>query len=280
MDVFPDYNLATKRLVTTQKQLGDSSSNVVATDALYDGLRIEFSVHEIDSSATAEGLYAQGLAGAFQPSWSADGSHIALGYGAWFYNRALYNGTLYLVDVQENGSSHKNITDGSLNAGFPSFSPDGSKVVYRVWNGTPGPLGLHILDLRSGETTRLTQGWDNTPGWSPDGERIVFTRQTNWTVEYGSCWYEDRFDICTIKPDGSDYQVLTPSLSNDVHAVWANDGRIMYSSGMYGFRDESAIYDNTFQPYGQIMVINVDGSNKTMLTNSMWEDYMPLFVWR
>jgi len=49
---------------------------------------------------------------------------------------------------------------------------------------------------------------------------------------------------------------------------------------MYGFRDESAIYDNTFQPYGQIMVMNVDGSNKTMLTDSMWEDSMPLFVWR
>jgi hypothetical protein len=54
----------------------------------------------------------------------------------------------------------------------------------------------------------------------------------------------------------------------------------MYSSGMYGFRDESAIYDNTFQPYGQIVVMNADGSNKTMLTDSMWEDSMPLFVWR
>jgi Tol biopolymer transport system component len=52
----------------------------------------------------------------------------------------------------------------------------------------------------------------------------------------------------------------------------------MYNSGMYGFRDECAIYDNAFQPYGQIMIMNADGSNKTLLTDSMWEDSMPLYV--
>lgn len=48
---------------------------------------------------------------------------------------------------------------------------------------------------------------------------------------------------------------------------------------MWGFQAEAAIYDNTFQPYGQIMVMNVDGSNKTtLLTNSLWEDSMPRYV--
>lgn len=52
----------------------------------------------------------------------------------------------------------------------------------------------------------------------------------------------------------------------------------MYNSGMYGFRDECAQYDNTFQPYGQIVIMNYDGSGKTMLTDSMWEDSMPQYV--
>lgn len=52
----------------------------------------------------------------------------------------------------------------------------------------------------------------------------------------------------------------------------------MYSTAQYGFRDEAAIYDDTFQPYGQIMVMNADGSNKTLLVDSMWEDSMPLYV--
>jgi hypothetical protein len=52
----------------------------------------------------------------------------------------------------------------------------------------------------------------------------------------------------------------------------------MWDSGMHGFHDESHMYDDTFQPYGQIMIMNSDGSNKLALTNSMWEDAMPLFV--
>ncbi|KAH6949711.1 hypothetical protein BKA56DRAFT_440733, partial [Ilyonectria sp. MPI-CAGE-AT-0026] len=161
--------------------------------------------------------------------------------------------------------------DGTLNAGFPSFSPEGTRLVYRLWDWNNGPVGLHVMDFATGSTTRITEGWDNTPGWSPDGELI-----TNWTS--GNSWEADRFDICTIRPDGTDFKVLIESEANDTHAVWSPDGRILYSSGMYGFRDESALHDNTFQPYGQIIIMNADGSNKTMLTDSMWEDSMPMYV--
>lgn len=47
---------------------------------------------------------------------------------------------------------------------------------------------------------------------------------------------------------------------------------------MYGFKDESALFDNTFQPYGQIMVMNYDGTNKTLVTDTIWEDSMPLYM--
>jgi hypothetical protein len=30
----------------------------------------------------------------------------------------------------------------------------------------------------------------------------------------------------------------------------------MWNSGMYGFRDEAALYDNTFQQYGQIFIMS------------------------
>ncbi|CAH0021272.1 unnamed protein product [Clonostachys rhizophaga] len=230
MDVFPQFNEATKRLATTEKQLGNASSSVVITDAGYGNLVRAFDVYDVNSTDA------------------------------------------------EKDADYEKMTKGSLNAGFPSWSPDGTKVVYRLWDGQNGPLGLHIVDLASGESTQLTNGWDHTPGWSPDGELIVFTRQTNWTS--GSSWDADRFDICTVRPDGTDFKVLTDSQANDAHAVWSLDGRILYSSGMFGFRDESPLYDETFQPYGQIIVMNADGSNKTMLTDSMWEDSMPMYVWR
>lgn len=272
MDVFPQWNNATQRLAITQKQLDPAKSSVVTSDADYSDLVTAFDVADVGSAAGG------GLGGAFQPTWSPDGSSLVVGYGSWFAARTTSSGTLYLLDA--NGTSYKNLTDGSLNAGFPSFSPDGTKLVFRLWDFDNGPLGLHVMDLETGNTTQITSGWDNTPGWSPDGERIVFARQTNWTAEYGNRWYADRFDIATVKPDGTDLKIVTESPANDAHAVWAPDGRIMYNSGMHGFRDESPLYDSTFQPYGQIIIMNADGSNKTALTDSMWEDSMPQYVVR
>lgn len=47
---------------------------------------------------------------------------------------------------------------------------------------------------------------------------------------------------------------------------------------MYGFRAEAALYDDTFQPYGQIFSMKADGSDKKLLTDSQWEDSMPLYL--
>lgn len=51
--------------------------------------------------------------------------------------------------------------------------------------------------------------------------------------------------------------------------MWAADGRILFSTGMYGFRDEAALYDMTFQPYGPIMIMSVDGSGTRLLTDGL-----------
>lgn len=73
--------------------------------------------------------------------------------------------------------------------------------------------------------------------------------------------------------------MLTSSGANDAHAVWTRDGRILYSTGMFGFQYECALYDQTFQPYGQIMVMDGgDGGGKRVLTDSIWEDSMPVYL--
>ncbi|KAF9894170.1 hypothetical protein FE257_009143 [Aspergillus nanangensis] len=279
MDVFPQFNNATGRIAITQKQLGHSS--VLTSDGEYHDQTDSFEVYDVwsKSNATEAAWVAHGTGGAFQPTWISDGSQIAVGLGTWFAGRNENTASIYLANVTGDGHMDLTRTPDSLNAGFPSFSPDGTKLVYRLWNvADEVPLGLRILDLQTSETTNLTAGWDNTPGWSPDGERIVFTRQVDWTADHGNSWTADRFDIMTIRPDGSDLTRVTDSLANDAHAVWSHDGRILWSSGMYGFRDECILYDNTFQPYGQIMIMDADGSNKRMLTDSMWEDSMPMFV--
>ncbi|KAK7551544.1 hypothetical protein BKA81DRAFT_402617 [Phyllosticta paracitricarpa] len=218
-DVFPQLSNQ-GRLAITQKQLGNSS--VVTMDPDGNNMDVVFDTYTIGEINAS--LVVRGLAGAFQPSCSPDGEWISFGLGAWLKGARL------------------------------PYSANGRYIVFRECGVR---YGLRIIDLADKSMRFLTNATDNLPYWSPDGERIVFTRKTNST----------NFDVCTIRPDGSDLRILTWSDANDAHAVWSHDGRILYNSGMYDFREECAVYDDTFQPYGQIMSMYADGSNKTMLTD-------------
>lgn len=272
-DVFPQLSNQ-NRLAMTEKQLGNSS--VVSLTA--NGTEERMVLNDLKTDFLQQSTVSQGLAGAFQPAWSTDGEWVAIGVGFWFQTRATGGG--WLVRAAANGSTYEVLTDSttslnstSINSGFPSFSHDGKKIVYRVWgtNSTKGDtsqLGLRMMDLDTRKISVLTTEWDNLPFFSPDGSKIVFTRKVSAT----------NYDVCTMNPDGSDIRVLTSSGANDAHAVWTHDGKIAYSTGMFGFQYECALYDQTFQPYGQVVVMDADGSNKQVLTDSIWEDSMPLFV--
>ena len=72
---------------------------------------------------------------------------------------------------------------------------------------------------------------------------------------------------------------LTDAAGNDSHQSWSPDGQyILWTSARYGFKDEAALYDNAFQPFGQIFRMKADGSNQQVLTRSRWEDSMPAIV--
>ena len=256
-DVFPGLSRDGK-LVITEKGL---NSSIAIMDP--DGSNRK-RIYDASSSSLNPQQIAMGLAGAFAPAWSPDGQWIAFGVGQWFQERR--TGKATIMRVRRDGSGLEALTDGTVHSGFPSFSADGRELVYRTWTENAG--GLTILNLDTRKSRALTTEFDNVPAWSPDGSRIAFTRKVDAV----------NFDIFTIRPDGSDLTRLTTNRANDAHAVWTTDGKLMWCSGAYGFREEAALYDNTFQQYGQIWIMNADGSGKRILTDSLWEDSMPLYV--
>ena len=75
----------------------------------------------------------------------------------------------------------------------------------------------------------LNGRYNATPAWSPDGDRIAFSRMEG-----------SQFDIYTIKPDGSDERRLTFGPGTKEHPRWSPDGRfLVYSSDQGG---SNAIY--------------------------------------
>ena len=258
MDVFPALSRDGK-LVFTDKAV---DSSVVIMDPDGSNRKVIFATA---TSGLDPQLVAHGLAGAFQPAWSPDSQWVAFGLGQWFQMRK--TGGAKIMRVRRDGTGAEALTDGTKNEGFPSYSADGKQLVYRIWSDDE--KGLRILNIADRKITVLTTEADNLPQWSPDGRRILFTRSVDVV----------NFDIFTIRPDGTGLTRLTTSPANDGHAVWSADGKqILWNSGAYGFRDEAALYDNTFQPYGQDWGMNADGSNKHMITDSPWEDSMPLYL--
>lgn len=246
-DVFPSFSRAGRLAVTDFKsKLGNADASISIMDADGSNKRL---------------VYQDKSGAAYSPAWSPDGEWLAFGFGGFFGDRE--SNPARIMKVKADGSGAQVLTPGSPNAGFPSWSPDGKRIVFRVWAAKE--LGLRILNLEDGTIKVLTTEYDNVPFWSPLGDRILFTRKS------AGDW-----DVYTIQADGSDLRQLTKTPGNDAHAVWTDDGKhVMWSSSRNGFKDEAALYDNNPQPYASLFIMNADGSGQTQLTDSRWEDAMP-----
>jgi len=104
-------------------------------------------------------------------SWSPDGSRLA-----FVSDRS---GAFDIYTMTSDGRDQRQLThhEGSRgSAAWPSWSPDGSEIVFNASNppGDSAGASIYTAPAGGGDATRVTRGYDFQPDWSPGGSWIAF----------------------------------------------------------------------------------------------------------
>ena len=140
------------------------------------------------------------------------------------------------------------------------WSPDGQKIAFTGWvpplGGTTSPTSdVFVMNADGSGKQKLTSGdsWESGVAWSPDGQKIAFTR----TRDFGN------YEIYTINADGSEQRRLTSKAGGGELAWTPLGNKIAFVSR----RDGNL----------EIYLMNADGSGLRRLTRNTVRDSNP--VW-
>lgn len=151
----------------------------------------------------------------FAPRFSPDGQKVILSLG-----RDDGNSNIFSMDLRSRTTTR--LTDSGSIDTSPSYSPDGSQVVFTSDRG--GQPQIYKMGADGSGQTRVSFGGGSysTPVWSPRGDLIAFTKQTG-----------GEFQIGVMRTDGSGERILSTGFQQE-GPTWAPNGRyIMF------FKDEA-----------------------------------------
>jgi Tol biopolymer transport system component len=137
-----------------------------------------------------------------EPDYAPDGTRIAFVRDRRLVDAGAASGNesaLFVVNVD--GTGLHRLTPWRMGlAGTPSWSPDGSSIVFRsgsAFDASGAPAQIFSIRPDGRGLRQLTSATDASsywPAWSPDGRRIVFTRYA-----FGAASQQ----LFTMSPDGS-----------------------------------------------------------------------------
>ncbi len=161
----------------------------------------------------------------------------------------------------------------------PSFSPDGSSVVFSGWQA--GRFDLFSIDLASLAVTKLTDDevYDGAPVYSPDGKSLVFVS----VVGSGSA---KLFRMDLAEP-GKRYQI-TDGESNENDPTFSPDGKRLYftsdrdgAENIYGLdlaTGELRQHTNVVTGASMPTVLKGPEGRESLVYTGFWKGVFDLYV--
>jgi Tol biopolymer transport system component len=193
-----------------------------------------------------------------QPFWSPDGKRLL--YRKTPDNPIVQDADIWQIDVDPANPNPRPVLERPGDERYPSYSPDGTKIVFRGDHDLVDHSGDEELYLMNADGTNIVQltsnaVFDSAPAFSPDGTKLAFESAR----DSGNAL---ALDIYVMNADGSDVRRLTADPAHDEGPIWSPDGtKIAFASERGGSSD--------------IWVMDPDGTAVRRLTDDPARDESP-----
>lgn len=142
-----------------------------------------------------------GTFSADSPSWSPDGSEMAISYHI--------NNRSGIAIVSQDGSDLREISTEGTENWSPAWSPDGTKIAFQ--SNRTGDHEIYTMNSDGSDPLMLTNhpGEDGEPDWSPDGKRIAY-----------SSMISGRYEIKVMNANGTHQVLLSDIQTHSINPAW------------------------------------------------------------
>ena len=188
----------------------------------------------------------------FSPSWSPINAQL------YFYSKRAGNAEIYSLDIERKKVNR--LTNHPANDVLPVPSPNGELILFMSDRDSLS-RNVYIMNKDGSNVRALTknQFYEESPDWSPAGQKIIFTRQLRDSTDTS---HAANGEIHIMNTDGGSVQRLTNKPGYDSGAKFSPDGKKI---AFYGFDNDR----------WDLYIMDADGSNLFNVTNDPIECYSP-----
>lgn len=217
--------------VTGLKQLTNNKGDDLTPVWSPDGKQIAFAssrdgnleiyIMDADGSNQRRVTNQEGIDG--HPHWSPDGSRIIFN-SARATPDLKAKGSPLLIEIysmKTDGSDVRQITNFKSICTYPSYSPDGTKIVFRRDVQRNSEIFVANVDGTNPVNVSNSPAFDGWVTWSPDSKKVLFASERNQPD--GIC------QLYVVNADGTNLRKITDGPGSFTTPSWSKDGKKIYA---------------------------------------------------